>query len=707
MSGTETEAKTPQNADLDYAACGASIGDKNLEALTKLLSPNPWVAYAKYISFNNPWRKNVPETDPIEKAQSYAKLKSICEEHKADIDTETPYPNLEQQIKQQAGATWSQISELISNAVDACAAGAEIGRFGIGFKQVLQELYKGARVLVITKEKAPKSEQLKEEKVPEHGRLLEFAVQDDIVYQRDQQIAASHAVAEGTRIVVTRKLNPEDQQAIIAYIKKKYSCCLHAKIFCNKEQVNDLSDVVDASPDAKAQKEAKSPAKGVVTIRVHSKGYEVTDADYGKGMSDIVFYEHFLMPRQSTKTNTPGGEHLYYTESGTTGLVNTCVVKLVVCNVMIEEFPVESAKELGLPAVVILHLPHMTKLSAARNQVILDDTVFAGLRRILKAIVAQAKPNDFKLQVINYLITVLKSLSNGVRATGQEQDDIETLKSEIRAEIAHLLDPDRVYLPRIPECDYFDLNIGDYGLLDQSIYPEAIIARVPGILLIKTFESNRYDAAWTLPFKHGAPSFIDFGNVLIVDRAIYELYQHTPEALNLMLNHWIGYGDKKPPRGVFRKEEAKDHFVGGPTVTIIENDNFAEEAKHKEPPKEMPREQESKTKEQESKKEIDPEKLQGMEKKAEKLAKEIIPDYKLIEEEILKNAGLGFDGGFFWDGSFGGGLSEPQEQKRIERLVKNSILISLKAGKEPAIITAAIRGFLERYDLLGVWIGVS
>jgi hypothetical protein len=579
--------------------------DKGIDKLLQVMQIKSWVQYSQYISYMF-----------LHKVKDYENMISVCGAKRMEIALAQSDEEVENLINRQTSQTWGQLSELISNGIDASIESLEIGRFGIGFKQVLHELKNGARILVLTRTKgAP------------YGRIIEFAYHDSKVYIRDVMCADIEVC--GTQIIVKRQLSNKEQAEIEDYVKRKYNRCLYAQVKFNSKIINDFSKIKDIATDSIECMEEKE-----VNVVVHCEGYEVRD--YGTGMTDEVIYNHFLMPRQSTKKSVQGGEGLYYKLRDKE---NQCLIKFVVSGVTIEE---HVADELDLPAEVIIYLPYMTQLSSARSEVVVNECLLRGLENIVISILEQECQKDFRLILINSIVTALKIFSQSTRCGGQEREYIEVIKSKIRYGLLAILEPHRIYLPRIHGCKYFKLNTNDVSFLDPTIYPEKMIEKIPGIERIQSIESDRYKAySMTFNSELSPPVYLDFGGILVFDRNIYEFYKDTPEVLNLMLNYWIGYGGKPRLKGIFVKEKLARELVSDHvTMAEVEEDllqereetsqalNFSENThEKKEKGKKLsliPVETKKKTK--------------NIDEKVAQLVKEVVKKCNLIEEKTFKKS---------------------------------------------------------------------
>ena len=647
---------------------------KGVDKLLKDLKPDSWVEYGKYIQYIfSTTLSNYEE--------------SVCHAHKKGIDQKEK--DITHIVNSQSGDKWGQIGELFSNGIDASNLESCIGRFGIGFKQVLQELKNNTRVLVITKTQKES-----------YGRLIEFASitqgNTDKIYVRDGKSTAIQEV--GTRIIVQRRLTKEEQigeEGIRGYVFKKYSCCRFAKIRFNDELVNtfkDMKGILGDSIDCINQK--------AVDIFVNDYGYEIKDA--GSGMSDEIIYKHFLPTRASTKKADPGGEDLFYLDRPKAKNQKS-LIRFLLSGVIVEEYHVNDP---NLPSEVMISFPHQTILSSSRSGVNIDHVLIAGLEKIIKNIFEQQSSADSKITLMNYLVSILKILNEGSRGR-DGGDSIQALKGKIRTGLMGILDPKKIYLPRIKECDFFAIDSAEELRLDPEIYPEKIIEQIPGIQRIRTFDSERGYKAYSLPFKNDTqdrkvPVYVDFGSmkILVMNREIHDLYkENAPEFLNLMINYYIGYGAHLPEKGTFRKEIPKKQWDANANTSIDEDEIQNDEAT-------QPLEKDEVTQEKnqpEEKVDIDPEDPEGTSKK---LAEEWIKPFKpLKEEEIKIKSQQIFDS--IGSGSGGSSSKEILKVERIEPLIKKYIEKRLREGDTDDNIKQVVVDFLERYrDLKLTSIGI-
>lgn len=702
--------------------------DKGIGDLVQTsMSNDAWVEYSKFIQYiSNP---------SLTEEFVFEGIPSFCLHTKNEIDKCTPF-DLENLVQRQSGDLYSQIAELISNSIDATVEKIEIGKFGKGFKQVFQEFKYDAhaRILVITKAREAK-----------YGRLIEFALIDNQVHVRDglNKNISEDILEHGTRIIVIRALstNAEKQQDIKRYVEEKFCCCMYAKIQVNGKLINDFSGIEDVT-GASMVEIFEANASKTIFISIKNSGYEVQDN--GKGMTDEVIYMNFLNKNSSTKKESPGGEAIYFKRVDQITPEKISLIQFVVCGVVIEEHKV---KAVDLPARVILCLPHATLLSSARKEVHVNQKLLIGIEEIIKNISAQEELGDFRLDLINCIVTALKILDVPTRVGGQEQSSINDLRSEIKKKLLEILDPKKIYLPRINACQYFAISLENVGYLDPTIYPEQVIERVPDLKRIHYFENKRVNyKVYHLPFRTepNLPIYIEFGRVLVFDSAVYEFYKDMPEALNLILNHWSSYGYKPQIKGLFRKvekeivvddedimedvkvfeEDKKETVIDGNEEGGKENsersnqDQNNEKQKDEDSPVKLKHcydrndieDNENENGDDDLEKEI--RRLMNIKKQraenpaieielfgdrnqvkkqTEQLVKEILKDYQLVEEKIMKELRT--------SSRVSGGLIH---WHNMEDIIKDYVRESLEQREDEDNIKNTVKEFLSRYVMLGI-----
>jgi hypothetical protein len=671
-----------------------------LEFLNNIFVPDSEVEYAKYIKFNlykaleiSEEAEKSPETVLANKvpcvAMDYSTLESVTKKLRAYIEGCADYTGLEQLVNRQSDEAWGQVGELISNGIDASIENSEIGRFGIGFKQALQELkHWGARIFVITKSFESS----------EYGRVLEFSCsRRNKIVIRDAKI---RGIQSGTRIIIERKLSGEEQNEIKQYVEKKYQRCPYIRILYNDVLVNDFSQIHAIEGNS-----IKFISEKTIKISVNENGYEVMDE--GKGMNDLILFDHFLLPRQSTKQSAPDGENLYYSTVPMPNERN--IIKFMVSGVIIEE---HLLSEIDLPSEVIINFPHVTKLSASRSEIIVDKCSLQGIKVLVEKIFSSGECGN-KIVLINIIVSVLKLLGMPVRAGKPERELIENLKNDIKNKLASVLESASYYLPRINELKYFDIGTDRVSYLDPTIYPEKIIERIPGIKKIKLFSSDKDYCAYTMPFKASKlgkqpPVYINFGRVLIFDKAIYKDYKDTPEILNFMLNYWIGYGDKPESKGMFEKKKTSFQLTELEEVDVAFNEEEIDEVEDEviTVSTEKEKKYESQKKLEEQKNESFPPECSpsydrnSIEAHTEQLKKEILRDYQLIEEAII-SASRSSSGNYFL-GESGSMTHQITQEKVIEEVIGSYISESLEQNVKVGDIKTTVREFLTRYIMLGI-----
>ena len=169
---------------------------------------------------------------------------SITKEYNTDIQQSASYP-LEPYIQRQSGRAYNQIAELISNAIDAVNPEGGIGRFGMGFKQVLRELETSKdRIMVISKTK--QNELATVICFKKNAQNCIQFTDFKLTPQELGELYSPNKTPESmTEIIVHRSLGEEEQAQLQALIQQKFGRCTSAPIYVNTVLQNNFHHVVD------------------------------------------------------------------------------------------------------------------------------------------------------------------------------------------------------------------------------------------------------------------------------------------------------------------------------------------------------------------------------------------------------------------------------------------------------------------------------
>jgi hypothetical protein len=494
-----------------------------------------WVSYSKYVSYARVG--NIPY-DKISVIKALAKAIHGIKEG-ARLDTI---------IEAQSGTEYNEVIELISNGIDASTY-KKIGRFGMGFQQVLDKL-KGKEIIVRTKRK--ENNYVREVRFRNMGKGVEnIEVSDSRYYVEDKYKGES-----GTRVEVKQNLSKEEQEAIRDHIKQKMKFNTVLPIYIDMDgRIELVNDPEEMKLLGGKEIEYLEKTKQVI-ISIDDKGYRVEDQ--GIGMSDEILYKHLLNPKHSTKEKGQNGENIRYVIDKESN--NKCKVCLVLNGIVVEEHEITG---LNLPEEMIIDLPVNTNLPSSRNEIEVNEIITRGIDRLILEI--EKKGNGEAIKILNALIGEIRILEKRANVTRIMRDEIEKMKRHIKRAVKGKIEEQKeiVYLPNIRECGYIEIKHKKISYIDAEIYPIEMITRLEEVNKIEEFRSNKYKAYSVLMIEEeDTPVIIELGNIILVNKRVYELHKDkAPEAIDALINFYIGYGDPDPIKGELynEKQQAKLH----------------------------------------------------------------------------------------------------------------------------------------------------
>ena len=468
---------------------------------------------------------------------------SITKEYNTDIQQSASYP-LEPYIQRQSGRAYNQIAELISNAIDAVNPEGGIGRFGMGFKQVLRELETSKdRIMVISKTK--QNELATVICFKKNAQNCIQFTDFKLTPQELGELYSPNKTPESmTEIIVHRSLGEEEQAQLQALIQQKFGRCTSAPIYVNTVLQNNFHHVVDLT-NLPVQ---PNPNILPVQISIDDFGYIVTD--HGSGMNDPIIYRHLLKVRNSTKTPGKSEGSLCYTPRLPDNN-SPCEIQLMLAGIVIETLSVDNQQ---LPQTIMINFPQQTSISSSRENMIFDAVALTELDRLSNQIIDSPLHLKEKVSLINGVVLLCTDVINSRRVTtAQEIHQVQGLIRNIQSRLAKghlpLLDS-QIFLPHIPGISYLDIGEKEPIYLDMALFSEILIQKIPGAQFITHFIPGKVIYhAFTAPFKViqnpslQQPICFYVGSSIIVDTLIYQQHLQKPfqvAALNQLNNVWIG-----------------------------------------------------------------------------------------------------------------------------------------------------------------------
>ncbi|MFC1566916.1 hypothetical protein ACFL4A_03640 [bacterium] len=461
-------------------------------------------------------------------------------------------------IERQSGDDFSELGELLSNAIDA-QTGKPIGRFGKGFQQVLARVLEGGSVIVRTKAANNDS-----------GTQIEFRNIYGKIYVRCRK----HEEAidyHGTEVEVVLKDGMDEKTCakMIKYLKK-FECITKLPIIFQDKETNIINPVIGVL-DINGKEIGYEEKAQNVRIVTTNKGYKVIDN--GIGMLDEVVLEHLLLPEHSTKKQLEGGEHIEYIPKDDEKGETKCTITLLIGGVLIREKKVTA---LNMPQEIRLHLPLNTKLPASRNEIIVDEIVIQGLHRLVSSIL-EIKHAD-RYELINGLaagLDFIESMSDSNEMPDESAKTIHELICDMKKSIKDALMNERIDEKEIlflPNRQAFRA-LAIHAVNQRYIYVDPSIAQMEnmekaGIIEEVTRVMVTDETQWKQTGTHRLyiGDFIDAKEdirkielkdegAIIVDRAVFEYYRNKNllKLLELWINYWIGYGPKPEKKIVFEE----------------------------------------------------------------------------------------------------------------------------------------------------------
>lgn len=440
-------------------------------------------------------------------------LEHVYDVYPARIDTD---------IRNQSGLFYRAIVELVSNAIDASAAKQnQIGRFGVGFYQILNHL------------------QTESDRVTLHTKRADEQTGIEIVFR----MRAGHIECRisplipdfehGTKIEV--RAQHLETAAVEAIVRSTFKYNNKAKILFNGEQLERWTPTggeMAHIDDQRASAIIITTAPGLVQIE-----------DQGIGMSPTVVFEKLLVPKVSGKPAITEHMHLCATEatvSWSTDKLTShkqALVKLQVGGVLIETITVTG--EITADTVVI-DLPAHTILAEQRDQIAVDTITIPALRTAVDFVCQQ--PSSLERDaVLNTLFGALKVLQGRSTLPSRDANIILYARNRIREAYR-----DHDILPNQAQF----LNLQHEGLRRALLSTEIVkqdLRTIPGIRKMDEFTSSGDIELYQASFKADSGSYLLVSDGVIILSETVDVHE-CHELISLLVSQAIegAYGEISP-----------------------------------------------------------------------------------------------------------------------------------------------------------------
>ncbi len=392
--------------------------------------------------------------------------------------------------------------EIVSNAIDAMQPAVKsIGRFGVGFYQILSHLNENDDILSL------------ETGNPESGfysigfRLRNKEIQFSFNELEDKE-------DRGTTVsLITNNFPKEEAEALV---KKHFAYNHAAEVACNGENVNKVSS------------ETK------VTVEINHNGFTVVDK--GVGMSPQVILEKLLVPKISGKRSInelikeQAMDPEYFIDRFENGDLGPAKAVINVGGVMIEEVPVKGVNVLKN---LVLEMPSFTLLGEERNAIAVDGITIESCKKLIDKVVSEGD-----IATLNSLAPVIKKLQARSQSCEQKDNMVSYIQERVQEKFSGF---NGFFFPNTAEFERLDLpNI----VLMDPMLKQSAWKTVPG--LQAPLLTGGGSAVYVAPIKYKDaldPIIITDKNRVVLDKEVYDSLKHDPTLINLYLEAFSKAGE--------------------------------------------------------------------------------------------------------------------------------------------------------------------
>lgn len=510
------------------SALNNHFSEIDFTALRKELKMPKWVSLAEIVAFI----KTVHDlgAEDIRKRYAHYCATSMSLDDMRNIlniENDVKPTRIDSDIYNQSPERSRSVVEITSNAIDALATnGNTIGRFGVGFYQILSHLSADTDLVIVTTGN-------------NQDGFNEIAFRN---HQGDMQVhlEPSGNSNPGTKVELVTSNFPQEEA--MELIRKHFAYNHVARVYCNGELVNNLENLG-----------VNSGSLPVIEIEITDNGFMVRDE--GVGMGPQVILEKLLVPKFSGKK--PVNELMqsevsvnYLTERRKVGEEFACgKVVLNVGGVMVEQIEVSGINSLK---TLVVDLPPFTMLGEERNKIAVDEVT---IKAVFNLIDQACTEQDITL--INSLAPVVSELQD--RSTDPRED--KNMLLYLQKSVEKIIVPGTYCLPNIQGFER--LQVSNTILLDPRV-KQTNFGKIPGFEKPNLTGDGKLLLVAPLKSQVDQP-VIEWKNRVILSGEIYEYFKGDPTLINLYLGA-LGEGDGSSIRQISTRDNNLDREDKSPEI---------------------------------------------------------------------------------------------------------------------------------------------
>jgi hypothetical protein len=509
--------REPEVAEILKSKDAKGLSAKTAKKIREVVGIEKWNSLSETVSYV---KTLIGENDDLDRGKLYSEHlafgvdKNEIKHTLTRINDVVP-ARIETDIKHQSTLFYRAVVEVASNALDASIKHrSPIGRFGIGFYQILNHLQDSKdRVIVKTKSE--------DESV---GIRVEFKNKDGNI---DFSIKEDSSIEEHGTVVELRSKGFEEEEAR-KIIEEYFSHTQDAELKINDEKLERWQ------PDGGAE-----PPKDLPLIDVKLEDGKCVISDNGIGMSPRVVFEKLLVPKLSEKPpvyklKEKGkiSPRVYY-EKGDSEQEHKSEIVLQVGGIVIEKI---SVRGIALLNTLVIDLPPSTVLGEQRDKIEVNEETVGSFKDVIDQAMNLSKPECF--EVINSLLPACREFQNRSKLYQKDDNIIDYLQKRVKESFS-----DMHFLPNEIEFHELALGLKEVALLDPNIY-QSPIDLVPGLKRVSSWISSSNTPLFEAKFKNESKlGVIATDNFLIIDERAQ--VEKNPEIMNKVVELSVGWNKGK------------------------------------------------------------------------------------------------------------------------------------------------------------------
>jgi hypothetical protein len=419
--------------------------------------------------------------------------------------------------------------------------------FEMGLKQLFCNLEKGDVIEIISKRRIS-NKCVKLTILFEKGKIK---IKDEIIYTKKEDY-------KGTRIKVI-KGNKIDKEYIKKYLRNKLrylndervGVYIYDEDLDEIKKINESRNLKTVTKGRKIGENTKKRSEKKIYILLNSNGYEIINEKIElkrENIFDMLLFENGFKEQSKKKKKY---KLKYLVENEENNEKNKGKLALTINGITAEDYEIQGY---NICDELALELSDKS-IEYSIDKIIKYGQFFEILKNYIHWLNLTKKIKvEHKIKIYNTIIELLN------QDKGWDEYEIRLLKRKMRKNIKKMKIPFKRLIPVFKDIEILKLDVPEDQIIyvNKDLYSGNSLDRLKefGLKKVEEFRSERGYKLYTANFKIKDKVSIEIGNIIIINREIYE--NNDLDFLNLYFNYWIGYGHKSKIKGILISNKIRD-----------------------------------------------------------------------------------------------------------------------------------------------------